>query len=53
MSRTPWWEAALLEGTVQLSDEVTFFVRYGDMVGRLSVFLFLLLAAAALLRRNR
>ena len=53
VSRTPWWEPALLEGTVQLSDEVTFFVRYGDMVGRLSVFLFLLLAAAALLRRNR
>ena len=50
VSRTNWWEPALLEGTVGLFTEQTFFVRYGDMVGRVAVFLFVLLAAAAVFR---
>ena len=50
VARTPWWEPAILEGTVGLSSEETLFVRYGDMVGRISVFLFLLLAVAAIFR---
>ena len=53
VSRTPWWEPALLEGTVGLCSEQTFFVRYGDMVGRVCVFLFLLLAAAAVFRGQK
>ena len=53
VSRTPWWEPAVLEGTVYLRDGQTFFVRYGDMVGRVSVFLFLLLLAAALFRPKK
>ena len=53
LASTPWWEPALLEGRVGLSQELTFFVRYGDMVGRASVFLFLLLLAAALFRPRR
>jgi apolipoprotein N-acyltransferase len=43
----------VLEGTVGLSTEQTFFVRYGDMVGRVAVFLFLLLAAAAIFRPKK
>ena len=50
VAHTAWWEPEVLEGTVGLSSEETFFVRYGDMVGRVSVFLFLLLAAAAVFR---
>ena len=53
LDRTPWWEPALLQGTVQLLRNETFFVRYGDMVGRVSVFLFLLLGAAALFRPRK
>ena len=53
VSRTNWWEPALLEGSVGLSTEQTFFVRYGDMVGRVAVFLFLLLAAAAVFRGQK
>ncbi len=53
VSVTPWWQQAVLEGEVQLLGGHSFFVRYGDMVGRLSVFLFLLLAAAALFRPRR
>ena len=50
LSRTPWWEQAVLKGTVGLEDGKTFFVRYGDMVGRVCVFLFLLLGAATVAR---
>ena len=53
VARTAWWEPALLQGTVGLSNEQTFFVKYGDMVGRVAVFLFLLLAAAAVFRPKK
>ena len=46
LKRTPWWEPTLLEGTVKLSTYQTFFVRNGDIVGRISVFLFSLLFQA-------
>jgi apolipoprotein N-acyltransferase len=51
-SRTPWWEPAVLRGTVNLSSRETFFVQAGDIVGRLCVFLTVLLLAAALIRRK-
>ena len=53
LERTAWWEPALLEGKVELLQGETFFVRYGDMTGRLSVFLVILLLAAALFRPKR
>ena len=37
---------AVIRGTVNLADRQTFFVRHGDIVGRLCVFLFLLLLLA-------
>ena len=53
LDRTPWWEPAVLEGSVQLLQGETFFVRHGDMVGRCAVLLFLLLGLAALFRPNQ
>lgn len=53
LQRTPWWEPALLEGEVQLLQGQSFFVRYGDMVGRAAVFLFLLAGAAAVFRSRK
>ena len=53
LQQTSWWEPALLEGTVQLSTEQSFFVRNGDIAGRVSVFLFALLLLAALFRPTR
>ncbi len=50
LDRTSWWEPAVLQGSVQLLQGESFFVRYGDMTGRISVFLFLLLGAAAFVR---
>ncbi len=52
LQRTAWWEPAVLHGTVNLSSRETFFVRAGDIVGRLCEFLFVLLFAAALIRRK-
>ena len=52
LQRSAWWEPAVLRGTVNLSSRETFFVRAGDLVGRLGVFLFVLLFAAALIRRK-
>ena len=52
LTRTTWWEPAILRGTVNLSTRETFFVRAGDIVGRISVFLFVLLFVACLIRRK-
>ncbi len=53
LDRTPWWEPTVLEGTVKLSTYQTFFVRNGDIVGRISVFLFSLLFLAAVMARHQ
>ena len=53
VARTSWWEPAVLEGRVGLSTDQTFFVRYGDIVGRSAVFLFFLLLAAAIFRGQK
>lgn len=52
LNETPWWKQAALYGKVGLETALTPFVRYGDIVGRVSVLLFALLALAALFRRN-
>ena len=47
---TEWWEPDYLNGKVNLNDEVTFFVRQGDIVGRFAVFLSVLLLLAVAVR---
>ena len=49
----PCWESAVITGRAALSSRTTFFVRYGDIVGRLSVFAFILLLAAAVFRPGK
>ena len=49
---SPWWQDAVLYGHVGLSSYITPFVRYGDITGRVAVFVFLLLGRAALFRRR-
>lgn len=50
VARTPWWEQTVLRGTVNLSGRETFFVRNGDIVGRICTFLFGLLLLAMIVR---
>ena len=53
VEKTAWWEPAVLEGEVQLLQGRSFFVRYGDITGRVAVLLTLLLGAAAVFRPYR
>ena len=47
---TPWWEQAVICGSLPLIDEVTFFVAHGDIVGRICSFLFVMLLLALIVR---
>ena len=49
-SCTEWWKPAYLKASLPLNDELTIFVRHGDIIGRLSRFLFFLLTLMALVR---
>ena len=48
LSQSNWWQRETLGGEVNLSKRETFFVRYGDIVGRISTFAFLLMLASLL-----
>lgn len=43
LSRGPWWERTVLRGKVNLTSGQTFYVRNGDICGRVCCFVFLLL----------
>lgn len=45
LEKTPWWEEATISSTVNLNSSETFFVRNGDIAGRVCTLAFLLLAA--------
>lgn len=47
---TPWWEPAVIEGSIPLRDDITFYVSHGDIVGRISTFIFILLLLALSVR---
>lgn len=57
LSESSWWEPAVLSGTANLADGETFFVREGDLVGRLcqfaALFLLLSLFVRVVTRRRR
>ena len=47
---TPWWEPAVINGQIPLRTDITFFVSHGDIVGRISTFIFLLLLLSLIVR---
>ncbi len=47
---TPWWEPAVIENSIPLRDDITFFVAHGDICGRLCTFLFCLLLLSLAVR---
>ena len=47
---TPWWEPAVIVGQIPLRDDITFYVSHGDITGRVSTFIFLLLLLALAVR---
>ena len=50
LSESEWWTKQTLSGKVNLNSFQTAFVRYGDIVGRVCTFAFLLLLLLALVR---
>jgi apolipoprotein N-acyltransferase len=50
VQETSWWQPEVLTGQVGLSDRQTYFVRHGDIVGRFSLFLFILLFLSVVVR---
>lgn len=50
LQKTSWWEPTVIRGTVNLNDEETFYVRNGDIAGRISVFVSGLLLLYLLMR---
>ncbi len=53
VASTPWWQKATLRGTVNANTAQTFFVKSGDVVGKLSVFVFSLLLLAGFVRKRK
>jgi len=47
LQQLPWWKAGWLRVRVALRDEQTFYMQYGDYLGRLGCFLFALLLLAS------
>ena len=47
---SPWWEQAVIEGSIPLRDDITFFVSHGDITGRICSFMFMLLMLALFVR---
>lgn len=47
---TEWWKPAYLNGELALSNKITVFVKHGDIIGRLSVFMFVLFMLMAVVR---
>ncbi len=50
---SPWWTATALRAGVRVNTAVTFYVAHGDLIGRVSLPIALLLIAASVLRRLR
>ena len=50
LETSDWWMRETLSGSVNLSSEQTFFVRHGDIVGRVCTLIFLILAAFLFVR---
>lgn len=54
--QSKYWEPAVLRSAMHANTELTFYVKYGDYIGRLAGFtalLFLVLALSVVLRRKR
>ena len=47
---TPWWEPAVINSQIPLREDITFFVRQGDITGRVCNFIFWLLLLALAVR---
>jgi len=50
---TPYWEEAVISQTIKANDKITFYVKYGDYLGRIALFLAGILLLLAIVVRLR
>lgn len=50
LESTPWWQTAVIRGKIHLTDGETFFVKNGDIAGRICSFMFIFLLLALIVR---
>lgn len=50
VERTEWWVPTALKGKVQLNDQLTFYIKYGDYLGRIASFVAVLLILLTLVK---
>lgn len=48
---TKWWVEAAINGEINANDEITFYVKYGDYIARISLFVSVLLIMNLLVKR--
>ena len=51
IEQTKWWEQDVIKGEVALNNESTFYVRYGDYIGRIAAFVAPLLLLLTLVKK--
>ena len=47
---TVWWTNTAIKGGLNANDKITFYVTYGDFIGRISLFLSILLILTLIVR---
>lgn len=50
LAKTDWWQPAVLSGKINLNDAQTFYVKHGDIVGRLCTLVFLAMMLIVMVR---
>lgn len=48
---TPWWEEAVIKGNINLNNDLTFYVTYGDYIARLGTFMAVMLLLWSIVKR--
>lgn len=50
---TKWWEPAVISGELRVNNEKTFYVKYGDLLSKAAIALFLISLAGSFLLKKR
>ena len=53
VEQSDWWERQALNNTINANDKITFYVVYGDIIGRIAGFMFVMLLLYAVVQRFR
>ncbi len=51
LQSTGWWQEAVIQGKLNVNDKLTFYVKYGDYIARISLFVAALLLLYLISRR--